>query len=70
MGKPEAATIGQRLRDLRGDRTTQEVADLLGVAVSTVGMYERGERVPKDDVKIRIASLYGKTVQEIFFDQE
>ena len=70
MGRLDGAEIGRRLIDLRGDRTQQEVADALGVGVSTIGMYERGERVPKDEIKIRLADLYGKTVQEIFFDQK
>lgn len=64
---PNAAEIGNRLRELRGERTLQEVADLIGTAVSTIGMYERGERVPGDAQKIQLAELYGKTVQEIFF---
>lgn len=68
MEKLDAVAIGQRLIKLRGDRTQQEVADELGVGVSTIGMYERGERVPKDEIKAALAQLYGKTVQEIFFD--
>ena len=68
MEKLDAVAIGQKLIKLRGDRTQQEVADELGVGVSTIGMYERGERVPKDEIKAALAQLYGKTVQEIFFD--
>lgn len=68
MKKLDAVTIGQRLLKLRGDRTQQEVADELGVGVSTIGMYERGERIPKDEIKAALAQLYGRTVQEIFFD--
>ena len=30
-------------------------------------MYERGERIPRDQVKKRIAHYFGKTVEEIFF---
>ena len=62
--------IGQRLRTLRGDMTQQELASKIGVSDATIGMYESGERVPKDEIKIRYASFFGKTVQEIFFDQE
>lgn len=66
----DAKEIGGRLRELRGTRTMQEIADQIGTAVSTIGMYERGERVPGDQVKVKLADLYGKTVQEIFFAQE
>ena len=65
---PDAAVIGHRLRELRGIRGQQEIADKIGTSVSAIGMYERGERVPGDAVKIQLAELYGKTVQEIFFD--
>ena len=30
-------------------------------------VYERGERIPRDEVKIQIAKYFGKTVQEVFF---
>lgn len=68
MERLDSTEIGRRLADLRGDRTQQEVADALGVGVSTIGMYERGERIPKDEIKVELANLYGKTVQQIFFD--
>lgn len=64
----DAATIGKRLTELRGDRTQETVADALNISTSAIGMYERGERIPRDSVKILLATYYGKTVQEIFFD--
>jgi DNA-binding XRE family transcriptional regulator len=68
--KLDAAGIGRQLCELRGARTQQEIADALEVSVSTIGMYERGERIPKDEIKVKLAELYGKTVQEIFFSQK
>ena len=64
----DAVSIGKRLVDLRGDRTQESVADALNISTSAIGMYERGERIPRDSVKILIANCYGKSVQEIFFD--
>lgn len=46
----------------------EKVADEIGVSVSAISMYENGERMPRDDIKIKIATFYKKTVQEIFFD--
>lgn len=60
--------IGRRLLKLRGERSREEVANLIDVSVSAISMYENGERVPRDSIKIKIAELYKKTVQEIFFD--
>nr|DAE59471.1 MAG TPA: hypothetical protein [Caudoviricetes sp.]DAK89788.1 MAG TPA: hypothetical protein [Caudoviricetes sp.]DAZ21113.1 MAG TPA: hypothetical protein [Caudoviricetes sp.] len=31
-------------------------------------MYECGERIPRDSVKVKLAQYYEKTVQSIFFD--
>ena len=60
--------IGNRLIELRGDRTQLQVATDNGLSVSAIGMYERGERVPIDEIKVKLADFYGVTVQEIFFD--
>lgn len=59
--------IGQRLVKLRGEKTQRQIATKIGVAPSTYAMYELGERMPSDLVKIRIAKLYKKSVQSIFF---
>lgn len=63
----DAKLIGQRLVELRGDRTQNEVAKELGISVSALSMYETGERIPRDSIKIRIASYYEKPIYDIFF---
>jgi putative transcriptional regulator len=60
--------IAKKLFNLRGDKTREEVANDLDISVSALQMYENGQRVPKDDIKVKIANYYGLTVQEIFFD--
>ena len=60
--------ITDKLRELRGERTQQEVADGIGINRNAYAMYERGERVPRDDVKILIANYYNMTVSDIFFE--
>lgn len=55
-----------RLVELRGDRTQEEVARELNIAGSTLSMYERGERIPRDTIKIRIAKYYNKPIYDIF----
>lgn len=55
------------LRELRGDRTQEAIAEAVGVTKSSWAMYERGERVPRDEVKVRIAAYFGRSVQDIFF---
>lgn len=63
----DAKAIGQKLINLRGKRTQDEVSRALGVSLSAIGMYERGERIPRDEVKIAIARYYDTTVQSIFY---
>ena len=60
---------GKKLRSLRGDRSADDVAKAIGISRSAIGMYENEERVPRDDVKIKLAEYYCVTVQDIFFEQ-
>ena len=60
--------IAKKLVELRGEATQAEIAKAVGVAQSTYAMYEIGKRVPTDEIKIKIAEHYHKTVQEIFFE--
>ena len=60
-------TVPERLIEARGGRTQQEVADAVGIVRSTLGMYETGDRVPKDPIKIRLADYYGESVQDLFY---
>ena len=64
------SSYGKRLVELRGEKSQAEVAKDIGIATSTLGMYETEQRVPRDNIKILLAKYYNKTVQEIFFDQE
>lgn len=60
-------STGEILRELRGSRTQENIAKAIGVTKSSWAMYEQNERSPRDEVKIKIANYFGKTVQEIFF---
>lgn len=60
-------TIAERLVAARGDRTRQEVASAVGISLSALSMYENGQRVPRDEIKMALANYYGKTVQELFY---
>ena len=66
---PDKKTVGERLRELRkaAGLSQQELADYVGVDRSTICMYELGQRIPKDDIKIRLCEKLGQDVQHIFF---
>ena len=59
--------IAKRLRELRWERSQIEVAMAIGVTKGAISMYECGDRVPSDDIKVKLADYYGVTVQEIFY---
>lgn len=61
---------GKRLIKLRGNRSQAEVAKAVGIATSTLGMYETEQRVPRDSTKIALAKYYKTTVQKIFFTED
>lgn len=63
-------SYGERLVKLRGEKSQAEVASDLGIATSTLGMYETEQRVPRDSIKIAIARYYNTTVGAIFFAEE
>ena len=60
--------IGRRLIEARGSMTQRGAAEKIGIGRSALAMYEAGHRIPKDDIKIRIAEVYGQSVQALFFD--
>ena len=60
--------IGNHLIALRGERSRAEVAEAVGVSVSALQMYENGERVPRDEIKIKLAGYYNQTVESIFYN--
>lgn len=64
---PNMCEIGRRLKELRGNLPRKTVATICGISVSALSMYENGDRVPRDEVKVKLAKLYGKSVQSIFF---
>ncbi len=60
--------IAERLIKLRGEKSREVVANACGISISALAMYEQGERIPRDDIKIRLAKFYESTVESIFFD--
>ena len=62
-------SVGKMLRDARGEKSQKRVAGDLGISLSALSMYESGERVPRDDLKIRMAHYYGRTVGSLFFGE-
>lgn len=59
--------VGERLRILRGNKSREEVAISIGVTAQAISNYEIGIRTPSDDIKVKLAEYYHKSVQDIFY---
>jgi transcriptional regulator with XRE-family HTH domain len=58
--------MNEKLIELRGNRSQEEVAKALGISVSALSMYEQGNRIPRDEIKIRMAKYYGISIDALF----
>lgn len=63
----DATIIGKRLRELRGEKSVAETAKALDLSPSAWSMYENGERIPRDNIKLRIAEYFHRPIHLIFF---
>ena len=63
-------STGAKLKKLRGEKSQQETADGIGITKSSLAMYERDERIPRDEVKVRIANYFGVSISFLFFNQD
>ncbi|CDG28582.1 helix-turn-helix transcriptional regulator [Bacillus amyloliquefaciens] len=62
--------IGAKLQELRNKKPRSHIAEALEISESALAMYESGKRIPRDEIKMKIAKYYNKSVQEIFFTEQ
>ena len=70
INKPyDQVRAGQRLREARLEKglTAKQAAKKVNSTESTLCSYEIGRRSVNDALKVELANLYGKKVEEIFF---
>ncbi|MFD2867514.1 helix-turn-helix transcriptional regulator [Kurthia populi] len=49
--------------------TQKDLARKLGVSPSTLSMIESGENTPSLELAYKIASIFGKSIEDIFFNE-
>lgn len=59
-------TIGQKLLTLRGEQDIEIVAKAIGVTKQAIWNYENDKRIPRDDIKRKLADYYKTSVGNIF----
>lgn len=64
-------SIGMKLRALRQakKKTLSQAAADLNITKSALAMYERDQRVPRDEVKVRISRYYEEPLDSLFFER-
>ena len=65
----DAVRIGSTIKALREEKgeTAEALSDALNISNSAIAMYETGKRIPRDEIKIRIAEHFHVPVESIFF---
>ena len=61
--------FGEKIKRLRQSKylSQSQLASQLGVSTSAICQYETEVRIPRDEVKIRIAEFFETEVAHIFF---
>ena len=62
-------SVGTRLQALRGARSIETAAAAVGITPAALAAYEHDRRLPRDEVKLRLARYYGCGIGDIFFAQ-
>lgn len=63
--------LGNKLKTLRVNNqlSRKQIAELVGVSASTIGLYESGERLPSLPVLVKLATQY-KTSVDYLLDMD
>ena len=62
-------SIADKLKEARGQIPRKSVCDAVGISLNALMMYENGKRVPRDEIKVKLAKFYGKKIEELFYSQ-
>ena len=64
-----AKAIGNQMKDLRTARgvSRNQLSTAIGASESAIAMYEAGERIPRDEMKCKIADYFGVSIESLFF---
>lgn len=64
-----AKTIGLKIKNLRESHnlTQEEFCKKVDITQSALSNYENGLRIPRDEVKLRIARCFDTSIEAIFY---
>ena len=63
--------IGQRIKSLREELgfSREQFSNEVGITLSAVSMYENGQRIPRDEIKVKIARVLKTSIEALFFTE-
>lgn len=66
-----ANVIGQRIKNLRESKgmTQEAFCNAVGITQPALSNYETGLRIPRDEVKLRIARCFDTSIEAIFYTE-
>lgn len=66
---PNANIIGARIKNLREDNniSRESFCETVGISLSALSMYETGQRIPRDEIKLKIARQLNTSIEALFF---
>lgn len=66
-----ATVIGHRIKSLREKKklSREMFCNQAGITQSALSMYENGQRIPRDEIKVKIARLLGVSIEALFFTE-
>lgn len=64
-----ASVIGQRIKALREEKglAREPFCNAVGITLSALSMYENGQRIPRDEIKVKIARVLETSIEALFF---
>ena len=64
-----AEVIGEKIKNLRekNNISRENFANAVEISQSALSMYENGQRIPRDEAKLRIARFFNTSIEELFF---
>lgn len=65
----DAKVIGGRIKKLREDMniSRSQLCENADISLSALTMYETGQRVPRDEVKIRLSRCLNTSLEGLFY---
>lgn len=62
-------SVAERIKEAREAKglSAAELATACGVSLSAIQMYECGQRVPRDPIKVVMAQVLEKPIPDLFF---